>query len=111
MATGVTSFTMFLLLVSISIGKPHNANSRGATPKTTPKGTPRGSPRGGTPKKDPKDKRHKSPKPSAVVEIVEIDADSPAESNSSSEVEEESESESDDSLPTSREQRSPSSSE
>ena len=93
---------------SISSGKP-NPNSRGATPKTTPKGTPRGTPsgtpRGGTPKKDPKDKRHKSSKPSAVAEVVEIDAESPAESSSSSE-EEASECESDDSLSTSREQGS-----
>ena len=62
------------------------------------------------PKKDSKGKRHKSPKPNAVAEIVEIDADSPAESSSSSE-EDESESESDDSLSTAREQESAPSSE
>ena len=99
---------------SISPGKPSNSNSRGATPKTIPKGiprgTPRGIPRGGTPKKDSKDKRHKSPKPSAVAEVVEIDAISSAESSSLSE-EEEFESESDGSLSISREQESPSSSE
>ena len=100
---------------SISTGKP-NPSSRGATPKTTPKGTPRGTPRatprgiprGGTPEKVSKGKRHKSPKPSAVAEIVEIDAESPAESSLSSE-EEECESESDDSLSISRERESSSS--
>ena len=98
---------------SICTGKP-NPNSRGATPKTTPKriprGIPRGTPRGRTPKKDSKDKRHKSPKPSAVAEVVEIDAGSPAESSSSSE-EEGSESESDDSLSSSRKEESSSSNE
>ena len=71
-----------------------------------------GPPRGGTPKKDSKGKRHKSPKPSAVAEIMEIDAESPAESSSSSEGEE-SEPESGDSLYASRgrEQESSSSSE
>ena len=90
---------------SISTVRPRNANSRGATPKTIPKGTPRGIPRGGTPKKDPKEKRHKSAKPSAVAEVVEIYAGSPAESSSSSE-EEVSEPESDDSLSVPREERS-----
>ena len=102
---------------SIFTGKP-NSNSRNATPKIIPKGTPRGTqrgtprgtPRGGTPKKDSKEKRHKSPKPSAVAEVVEIDAGSSAESSSSSE-EDEFDSESDGSLSTSREQKSPSSSE
>ena len=69
-----------------------------------------GTPRGGTPKNDPKEKRHKSPKPSAVAKVVEIDAESPAESSSSSE-EEESESEPDDSLSISPEQESSSSGE
>ena len=50
--------------------------------------------------KDPK-KRHKSPKPSAVAEAIEINAESSAESSSSSE-EDGSDFETDDSLSTSR---------
>ena len=50
--------------------------------------------------KEPR-KRHKSPKSSAVAEVIEIDAESSAESSSSFE-EDESDFETDDSLSTSR---------
>ena len=89
---------------SILVKKP-NCSSRVATPKTIPKeiphGTPRGTPRGGAPKNDAKDKRPKSPKPSAVAEVVEINAE-PSEESSSSSEEEDSDSGSDDSLSVSR---------
>ena len=98
---------------SIPAGNP-NSNSRTPTPKGIPKGiphgTPRGTPRGEVPKKASKDKRPKSPKLSAVAEVVEINAEPSEESNSTSE-EEESDSESDGSLSTSKEQGSSSSGE
>ena len=95
---------------SISQEKPHNANSRGPTRKTTPKGNPRGTPHGGTPKGSKKYMRHKSPKLSAVAEVVEIDAESSEESSSSSEAGA-TESESNDSLSISLDEQSSSSSE
>ena len=109
MATGANSFTMLPFLQGSQIP------TAGVPPRKQHQmelnvGLLVGPPRGGTPKKDSKGKRHKSPKPSAVAEIVEIDVQFPAESSSSSE-EEEFESESDDSLSTSREQESSSSSE